>query len=80
MIQTSKDNPAWSTSSHDGAAAQTPVELAALATQLDNCNGSRGRFFRVRSAVDAADGLARGRFITTLVLAVVAVVATWLLL
>ncbi len=79
MIETPKGNPLWSTSSLEGAAAQTPVEVAALGTQLDNCNDSRGRFFRIRSAVDAADGFARGRFITTIVLVAVAVMATWLL-
>jgi hypothetical protein len=78
MIRPSKGSPLWSTSSLDGAPSQSPAELAALATQLDHCNDSRGRFFRIRSAVDNADGLARGRFITTLLVVAVAVVATWL--
>jgi len=47
--------------------------LAGLATQLNNCNDARGRFFGIRSAVDAADGLARARFVTTVVLVAVAV-------
>ena len=79
MIQPSKDNPTWSTSSLESAADQTPAELAALVTQLSNCKDSRGRLSRVRSAVDAAEGFARARFITTLFLAAVAVLATWLL-
>lgn len=65
--------PGWSTSSLERAADQTPAELAALATQLSNCNDSRGRFFRARSAVDAANGFARARFISTLVLVLVLV-------
>ena len=79
MIQPSKVGAPWSTSSLERAADQTPAELAALATQLSNCKNSRGRFFRVRSAVDAAEGFARARFITTLVLVAAAVMATWLL-
>ena len=51
-----------------GAADRTPAELAGLATQLNNCNDSRGRFFGIRSAVDAANGLARARFVTAVVL------------
>lgn len=77
MIKTRR-NPGWSTSSLESAADQTPAELGALTTQLRNCNNSRGRFFRVWSALDAAEGLARTRFITTLVLVAVAVAATWL--
>ncbi len=78
MIKTRR-NPGWSTSSLEGAADQTPAELGALATQLRNCNKSRGRFFGVRSTVDTAEGFARARFVSTLVLVVVAVVATSLL-
>lgn len=77
MIKT-RGNPGWSTSSLEGAASQTPDDLAALATQLGNCNDSRGRFFRARSAVDAAEGFARARFVSTLAIALAAVVATWL--
>jgi hypothetical protein len=79
MIQLSKDSPRWSTSSRDIAAGQTPGELAALATQLSHCRDSSGPLFRVRSAVDAADGFARARFITALVLVAAALTATWIL-
>lgn len=72
MITTQK-GPAWSTSSLQSPPDQTPAELAALATQLSNCESSRGPFFFVRSAVDSADSLARARFITIIVLAAVAV-------
>ncbi len=78
MVKTRR-NPGWSASSLGSAADQTPAELGALATQLRNCNHSRGRFLRVRSTGVAADGFARARFITTLVLVAVAVVATGLL-
>jgi hypothetical protein len=75
MIKT-QSGPGWSTSSLESAPDQTPAELAALATQLGNCESSRGRFFRIQSAVDTADGLARARFVTTIVLFVVAVAVT----
>jgi len=78
MIKTQR-GPGWSTSSLESAPDQTPAELAALATQLGNCESSRGRFFRLQSAVDAAEGLARTRFITTLVLVAAVVTTTWLL-
>ena len=79
MIHNSSGDPPWSTSTFEGAADRTPAELAALATQLSNCNDSRGRFFGIRSAVEAADGLARARFVTTVVLVAVAVGVTSLL-
>ena len=75
MIKTQR-GPGWSTSSLESAPDQTPAELAALATQLSNCASSRGPFFRIRSAVDTADGLARARFVTTIVLVAVAVGVT----
>jgi len=78
MIKTQRIS-VWSTSSLQSAADQTPAELAALAAQLSNCENSRGRFFGIRSAVDAADGFARARFVTTLVLVAVAVGITCLL-
>ncbi len=78
MMKT-RANPGWSTSSLESAPDQTAAELAALARQLSHCNDSRGRFFRARSAVDAADGFARPRFISTLVLGIAGVVATLLL-
>jgi len=79
MIHNSRGDPPWSTSTLEGAADRTPAELAALATQLSNCNDSRGRFFGIRLAVDAADGLARARFVTTVVLVAVAIGVTSLL-
>ena len=79
MIKTQR-GPGWSTSSLESAPDQTPAELAALATQLGNCESSRGRLFRLQSAIDAADGLTRTRFITTLVVVAVAVTTILLLL
>lgn len=52
MINT-RARPGWSTSAVESAAGQTQGELAALATQLNSCNDSRGRLFRALSAVDA---------------------------
>lgn len=61
--------PPWSTSSLERAADQTPAELATLARHLGNCNRSRGRLLRVRTALDEVDDLARPRFAWTLVVA-----------
>ena len=78
MIRLSNRSP-WSTSSLEGPADETPDELAALSTHLSNCKRARGRWFRVRSAVDVAEGFARARFTTTLVLVAAALAVTWLL-
>jgi hypothetical protein len=79
MIKTRR-SPDWSTSSLEGSADQTPAELGELTRQLRNCNNSRGWFFRLKSAVDSADGFARARFVSTLVLVTVAFVTTLLFL
>ncbi len=70
--------PVWSTSSLEGTAEQTPAGLGALAAQMGQCKENRGRFLRLQSAVEEADILARARFVTTIVIATLAVAAIWL--
>lgn len=61
--------PCWSTASFGDAAGTSPKELSALGEHLDLCQGSRGRLFVLRSAVDTLNGFVVARFVTTLVLA-----------
>ena len=56
----------WSTSSFCGTTAPSPLELSELKEQLDECNRSRGRLLRLRTAVEAARRFMASRVITTL--------------
>lgn len=62
----------WATSSIDGAAETTPMDLSALGAHVDRCNGARERMFALRCAADALFGFLAPRFVTTLVVVVVA--------
>ena len=62
-----RSRPFWATSSIDGAAETTPMELTALGVHVDRCNGSRGRMFAVYCAADALFGFLAPRFVTTVV-------------
>ena len=62
-----RSRPVWATSSIDGAAETTPMEMSALGAHVDRCNGSRGRMFALRCAADALFGFLAPRFVTTLV-------------
>ena len=64
---TARSRPVWSTSSIDGAAETTPMDLSALGAHVDHCNGSRERMFALRCAADAMFGFLAPRFVTTLV-------------
>jgi hypothetical protein len=59
--------PIWATSSIDGAADTSPMDLSALGAHVDRCNGSRGRMFGLRCAADALSGFLAPRVVTTLV-------------
>jgi hypothetical protein len=59
--------PFWATAAIDGAADTSPMELFALGAHIDRCNGSRGRMFGLRCAVDAIHGFIAPRFVTTLI-------------
>ncbi len=64
--------PVWATSSIDGAAETSPMDLSALGAHVDRCNGSRGRMFGLRCAADSLSSFLAPRIVTTLV--VVAIV------
>jgi len=59
--------PVWATSSIDGDADTSPMELSALGAHVDRCNGSRGRMFGLRCAADSLSGFLAPRIVTTLV-------------
>ena len=64
---TGQSRPVWATSSIDGGADTTPMDLSVLGAHVDRCNGSRGRMFGLRCAADALYGFLAPRFVTTLV-------------
>jgi hypothetical protein len=57
----------WATSSIDGAAETSPMELSVLGAHVDRCNGSRGRWFELQCAADALVAFLAPRLVTTLV-------------
>ena len=57
----------WATSSIDGAAETTPMDLSVLGAHVDRCNGLRGRMFAFRCAADALFSFLAPRFVTSLV-------------
>jgi hypothetical protein len=69
--------PRWTTASLADAADTSPMELWALGAHVERCNGSRGRWFALRCAVDAVHEFVAPRFVTTLIIAatVIGVVA-----
>jgi hypothetical protein len=58
----------WATASFADTADTTPMELSALGAHVDRCNGSRGRMFRLRCAVDSAIAFLAPRIVTTAVI------------
>ena len=78
------ENPSrWSTSSFGGTPAPSATELIQLKEQLDECNGSRGRWFALRSAVESTSAFVGNRIVTSLMFllllatAIVELVSTW---
>jgi hypothetical protein len=61
-----KEPPRWSTSSFGGETATSPMELAALKEQLEECNGARGKLFALRCFGESAHDFVVSRFVTTL--------------
>ena len=66
-VPATRNRPFWATSSIDGAAETTPMDLSALGAHVDRCNGSRGRMFGLHCAADSLSGFLAPRFVTTLV-------------
>lgn len=75
MNNTSLRSPFWSTASFGNSVDTSPMELSALGEHLDHCRGSRGRFFALRCAAESMNGFVAGRFVTTLVVVTLAMVA-----
>jgi hypothetical protein len=65
-----KDNatPSWSTAAIDDAADTSPVELAALSDQVDQCKVLHQRVVAVHCLADALKRFMTAHFVTTLVL------------
>jgi hypothetical protein len=61
--------PRWATSTFAAGTDTSPMELRELSAHVDRCNGSRGRWFQARCAVDAVHGFVAPRFVTSLVVA-----------
>lgn len=59
--------PVWSTSTLDGGADTSPMDLSALGAHVDRCNGLRGRMFALRCAADSCAAFIAPRVVTTLV-------------
>jgi len=58
--------PRWHTASLSNAPDTTPMDLQVLGAHVHRCNGSRGRWFKMRCMIEAVDAFAATRFITTL--------------
>jgi hypothetical protein len=61
--------PRWATATFAASTDTSPMELSQLGAHVDRCNGSRGRWFALRCAVDAVHDFIAPRFVTTLVIA-----------
>jgi len=66
-VSTAGSRSFWATSSIDGDAETTPMDLSALGAHVDRCNGSRGRMFAWHCAADSLFGFLAPRIVTTLV-------------
>ena len=59
--------PRWSTSSFGNTVDTSPMELSALGSHLDLCQGARGRLFTLHCAAEIMNRFVAPRFVTTLV-------------
>ncbi len=79
MTSNSHEAPRWSTAA-DGESAETkPMELDQLGDHLMLCRGAGGSLHGLRNAIEQIHSFAASRFITTLVVAAVAIGAVVLL-
>jgi hypothetical protein len=65
----------WTTTAMSGATDTSPMELTALGDHLDLCRESQGRLFAVRCAAESVSGFVAARFVTSLVAAVLLILA-----
>ncbi len=70
----------WSTSSFGDSAKTSPMELAALGAHLTLCKEPHGRLLAMQCVAHALHGFVAPRFITTLVVMTLLMVATSLVL
>ena len=65
-------SPPWSTASFPDAADTLPSELSSLRGHLRRCRDSRGAMFSIQCAVEEAHHFVAPRFVTLLVVVVLA--------
>jgi hypothetical protein len=65
----------WSTSSFGDTADTTSGELNSLGEHLGLCQASHGRMFLLRCAADSVHGFVAPRFVTSLVVVVLVLMA-----
>lgn len=70
----------WSTASFGDAADTSPTELSALGEHLDLCRGARGHLFTVHCVAQTMHGFVAARFVTTLLVVVLLIGASFLVL
>lgn len=70
----------WRTSSFASSADTTPAELAELGEHLRRCQRRRGNLFKAGNAATVVNGFLAPRFVSTLMIAAVLVVAACLAL
>jgi hypothetical protein len=63
----------WSTASFGDSVDTSPMELEQLGAHLDRCHVSKGRWFTLRCLAESMNGFVAPRFVTTLVLAALAI-------
>lgn len=71
--------PLWTTAAYGGEANTSPMELAALEDHLAQCQGGNSRWSDLRFAAESMNGFVSARFVTTLVLLVLAAVGVGML-
>lgn len=67
------NGPRWSTSSFANDAHSLPMELRALGEHLANCQALTGRLYALHCAADAVHRFVAPRFVTTVVVATLAI-------
>ncbi len=65
-------SPAWSTASFPDSADTSPMDLSSLSGHLHRCQDSRGRMFNLHCAVEDAHLFVAPRFVTLLMVVVLA--------
>ena len=65
--------PRWTTAAIGDGGDTAPAELSALGEHVDHCNAYRGRWFALRCGADAVYDFVAGRFVTTLLIVMVAI-------